>query len=543
MHRSLYEAFCHTASEHADRPAWLLPSAHGFESIDWKLFQQHTDRLALWLSKNGIRPADRIVNLQPNSAQWAMLDLACSALGAIHSPIDPRWNDRQIASAIESLEPHAIFSTRALDGLSGRTKLPSPMRIDQAIEQATELASPTQSLKWRDTLEPNLTANILWTSGTSADPKGVMLSHSNLLSNAMAKLDAMPQFPEDMRLNLLPFAHAYARTCELTAWILSGSAMACVSTSQALIDTAKLLCPSLINAVPSVYEFMLHRADEAPSNRSQADLKSVLGGRIRQLASGGAAISERIRERFAIDGLPIFQGYGLTEASPVVCSNRASNERSAPQPGEAIQLGSIQLRPIQLDPTQPGQPMLEGVGPPVRGVELRVDSQERLWVKGPGVMQGYWRNEIATEQRIQNGWLDTGDCIAVDTADTDGASDRWKPIRIAGRADDTQVLSTGHKFAPRLLEHPIEQIPGVIQCIVVGTGRRRPLAIVNANQTTHSDPQRLLAQIRSLLCELPEHLQVSEVLLSYEPWTQENGLRHWKGGVNRREIARRFAPE
>ncbi|MFM8570512.1 MAG: AMP-binding protein [Pirellula sp.] len=501
MHRSLYDALCQAASEHPNQVAWIIPSVRSIQTIAWSEFRQHVDRLARWLASSGITRSDRVVNLEPNSHRWAMLDLACAALGAIHSPIDPRWHTNQIKKAIDSLEPKAIFTTRDLGLGCKKTKT-----IEQALEQATIAACETQVRGWQDADLAEQTANILWTSGTSASPKGVMLSHCNLLTNAYAKLDAMPQQSTDVRLNILPFAHAYARTCELTTWLLSKSAMACAVSSHTFSDTAQGIQPTLINAVPSLFEYWIKAADQVSTEARSNLLRSFFGGQVRQLASGGAAIGDSIRQRLAQESLPIFQGYGLTEASPVVCSNRA-----APA-------------------------VLDGVGPPVQGVELRVDSNQRLWVRSPGLMQGYWRNEAATSERIQNGWLDTGDCVAFGTNATN--------LYVTGRADDIQVLSTGYKFSPRMLEQPIEQIDGIVACVVLGTNRRRPIAIVCSQERSDLLSQsQLLEIIHSRLIEQPEHLKISQVVVCTEAWTVENGLRHWKGGVNRKEIARRFAPD
>ena len=211
----------------------------------------------------------------------------------------------------------------------------------------------------------------------------------------------MPQTTSDIRLNLLPFAHGYARTCELTAWLLSRSAMACVASYQSnsastaptralgevLGELAQIVRPTLINAVPSAFQHWLQLAQiPSPQAESSGSLKSFFGGHVRQFASGGAPIAEAIRTRFANESMPIFQGYGLTEASPVVCSNRA----------ERIRNGTVMPE------------ILEGVGPAVQGVQLRIDHEGRLSVRGPGVMQGYWRDELghrsAHRRRLARHW-------------------------------------------------------------------------------------------------------------------------------------------
>jgi long-subunit acyl-CoA synthetase (AMP-forming) len=164
-------------------------------------------------------------------------------------------------------------------------------------------------------------------------------------------------------------------------------------------------------------------------------------------------------------------------------------------------------------------------------------------------MQGYWRDEQATEARIVDGWLDTGDIVSMQIAPpgesseeiSEQTSDTTKPIRIAGRADDVQVLSNGYKFAPLDLERKIEQIESIAQCVVVGGDRRAPLAILCLKPDANPEKSELLRQIHLVLAHEPEHLRTVQIALSPEDWTIQNGLRHWKGGVNRVEIARKFA--
>jgi long-chain acyl-CoA synthetase len=160
-------------------------------------------------------------------------------------------------------------------------------------------------------------------------------------------------------------------------------------------------------------------------------------------------------------------------------------------------------------------------------------------------MQGYWRDEQATEARIVDGWLDTGDIVSMQIAPpeepSEQTSENTKPIRIAGRADDVQVLSNGYKFAPLELERKIEQIESIAQCVVVGGDRRAPLAILCLKPDANREKSELLTQIHQILAHEPEHLRTVQIVLSPEDWTIQNGLRHWKGGVNRVEIARKFA--
>lgn len=544
MPHSLYQAFVDQVHQNPAVVAWielehpLAPAVGGdhhtaplLRRISWESILDQVNRLAYWFEQQAIRPGDRIVNLGINSLDWVIVDLACQAIGCIHAPIDHRRGAKDLQLCIAKLEPKLVIK-------NPRTEL---------TQVGTQEPPSSVQDRWLCADRSEETATILWTSGTSSQPKGVMLSHLNLISNAQAKLDAMPQYASDLRLNLLPFSHAYARTCELTTWILSGSALCTAGTSKDFIKIAQTIRPTLINAVPSLYHNWLEtwnsqtasRPDQAScldhasivpsgddaereirSGRCERTLKGFLGGNIRQLASGGAAIPKRLRDQFGAQGLSVYQGYGLTEASPVVCSNRA--------------VGSD------------GKPILEGVGPPVRGVQCRVEKDGQLALRGSGVMQGYWRDEKATSERIQDGWLMTGDSIETSslpeaTLQEATLFDSNSALHISGRIDDLQVLSNGTKFAPLPLESKIERILEIEKAVLIGGDRPRPLLVLQLVPGAIVSRTELLERVADELADEPHHLRPVELAISNEPWTIENGLKHWKGAVNRREIERKYA--
>jgi long-chain acyl-CoA synthetase len=544
MPNSLYQSLVDQAHRQPAAVAWIEldqqtgPAANGDihtapepRYVSWESILDRVNRLAYWFEQQALQPRDRIVNLGVNSLDWVVVDLACQAIGCIHAPIDHRRGAKDLQLCIAKLEPRLVLK-------NPRTEL---------TQVGTQKPSGSVQDRWLCADRSEETATILWTSGTSSQPKGVMLSHSNLVSNAQAKLDAMPQYASDLRLNLLPFSHAYARTCELTTWILSGSTLCTAGTSKDFIKIARQIRPTLINAVPSLYhnwwqvwneqlsslteqaslagqasvtKTRSNSDSETPSDRNQSTLRGFLGGNIRQLASGGAAIPKRLRDQFAARGLLIYQGYGLTEASPVVCSNRA--------------VGSD------------GKPILEGVGPPVKGVQCRVEKDGQLALRSPGVMQGYWRDEKATSERIRDGWLLTGDSIeATNLLESNllesALFDSNSALHISGRIDDLQVLSNGTKFAPLPLESKIERIDEIEKAVLIGGDRPRPLLVLRLVPGAQVSRLDLLDRVAKELADEPHHLHPLELTISNEPWTTENGLKHWKGAVNRREIERRFA--
>jgi long-chain acyl-CoA synthetase len=476
-------------------------------SWTWADVKLITASAARFLSDNAVEPGDRVVNLGRNSLAWVVLDLACSALNAVHVPIDWRLSQTQRAQCIELVEPKMVFSNAPIvrgelaheeHSLSELMELPD---ISQGLE---EIVSPYQSSDL---------ANILFTSGTTGRPRGVMLSHKNLITNAYAKLDAMPQHASDHRLNFLPFSHAYARTCELTTWLISRSSMEVVSGIEGALNSAPDIQPTLINGVPAFYDRLM--AEWSPSGCTKSGLVKILGTRLRRLASGGASLSHSVRSSFAKVGTPIYQGYGLTESSPVICSNREEHGSEFENMTE--------------------------VGPPVNGVEVKIDSDSRLWVKGDGVMQGYWRDPDATRAKMDDHWLDTGD-LAEFVSDSP-TEKRKRAIRILGRADDTVVLSTGYKVCPFPIEQIMNDQPWVSQCMLVGRNRTHTSLLIRLTSSAEATPISLAeyqTKIAMLLRDFPKHAIPKELVLVDRDWTSDNGMTNFKGGLNRRRIEAEF---
>lgn len=510
------------ASINADpAPPDSLPTS----SLSWLDILSLTHAYKTWLEKRGIQPGDRVAWIAPNSLSWILLELGCNWLGAVSCPIDPRIGIETLYPVLDKLSPRLLLISPAL--WSSHSLLPGSHRLPDVGRSASTRISSDSNLSlssdeeflerlalepWSQSPRPltNSLATILLTSGTSGGvPKGVMLSHDNLMLNAAAKLSAMPQQSADHRINILPFAHAYARTCELTAWILSGSSLECVPTISSLIRELPHSNATLLNAVPLVF----HRLYEQwkSTGGTGAALAALLGPHMRQLASGGAPIQASIRQEFEDAGYPIFQGYGLTETSPVVCSNINSPETK----------------------------LLAGVGPPVQGMEIRLDEESNLYVRGSGVMLGYWQEPEATAERFfdldnsgHNDWFKTGDVASI--SEMDGT------VTIHGRSDETIVLSNGYKLHPLDLESSLKQTLPISDCIAIPAQQGSWQLCVQPSSTSINWSQeewleavksQCSKEIRSLLTRTQIHLM---------PWTIESGLLNFKGGKRRHEFIRQF---
>ena len=276
------------------------------------------------------------------------------------------------------------------------------------------------------------------------------------------------------------------------------------------------LRPTLINLVPHLANKLLYHAT-TNQKLGPHEVVARLGGSVRLLQVGGAAISDDLWHELANMGLPPLQGYGLTEASPVVCSNRAGQQR-------------------------PGT-----IGPPVAGVELHVDASGQLWVRGEGVMLGYYGNSTATQERIQDGWLATGDLVE---------RDELGHYRIVGRLSELIVLSTGHKVSPEPIEKCLERCGYIERALVVGENRPFLVALI---WPAWSDlPDSLFVQesrdhrtlnlvtfhevlvhwIRQALADLPEYARPRKfVVISDSP---DSSLITPKGSLRRNQTSSWF---
>lgn len=440
-------AFWGQVAKRSGAPAFLRLSGASSTAGCWteQLTWAELGKLVAWqcqqLGQRNIRPGDSLASWFHNSLDWIVLDIACQTLGIVHAAIDAREPEARVQSMADragakwlvaaqtdvrrAAESQQDLAWRRLAGGAG-SETHQRAAVSNEANLQLDLAGLAHSRS------SDAIAQILFTSGSSGQPKGVRLTHGNLLSNALAKLDAAPQTEHDLRLNILPFSHAYARTCELSTWILSGGQLALARNWAGFCEAAAALEPSLVNVVPYLAHNIADLLEHDPA---------ALGRRLRLLQVGGAALPEELFYRLARLGLPPLQGYGLTEAGPVVCSNRAGQQR-------------------------PGS-----VGLPVQGVDIRVDHQGLLYARGPGVMPGYLDNPSGACDPLHDQWLATGDLAHI------AASGH---VTIHGRLSQQIVLSTGYKLDPAEVERRIEQLPWVRHAVVLGDGLRSPVALVQA---------------------------------------------------------------
>jgi long-chain acyl-CoA synthetase len=555
--------FCERVARSPDSVGFRYFDTHkaAWCDLTWSRMAVEVARWQDAMGEAGLKAGDRVAVMMRNCCEWVMFDQAALALGLVTVPIyaDDRGGNvsyilsdsdsrllviggqeeweriETVLHEVSALE--RIVTTKPLSGVVTDSRLvnltdwlpekPGPLMSSQA--RADELAS------------------IVYTSGTTGFPKGVMLSHRNMLSNAEAAAKKVDLGESDILLSFLPLSHTLERTVGYYFSVMVGVTIAYARSIADLAEDLQTIRPTVMVSVPRIYErvyakvmagleqkgekakrlfdlavdvgwkrFNYHqgRAGWHPAlllwpllDRLVArKITGRLGGRLRVAVSGGAALVAPVSRAFIGLGVPILQGYGLTESSPIISCNT------------------------------PHDNVPESVGCAVDGVEVKIGEQDELLARGPNIMLGYWNNQEASGRVVDEaGWLHTGDKARIDAEGH---------LYITGRIKEIIVLSNGEKVSPADMEMAITLDPLIEQVMVVG--EQKPflsaICILNpeswpefaASLGVDADQHRVLerpevekavlARIAEQVSMFPGYARILRVHLSFEPWSVENGL-------------------
>lgn len=554
------------------RDAWV-----GFT---WAEVAAEVARWQAALAKEGLVPGDRVAVMLKNCVEWVIFDQAALALGLVTVPL---YLDDRPDSAAYILD-HADAKLLLVEGRFQHRNLAEIAGSAPGLQRIVSLVAPENGLAdWSprfavaadwlaaaaDTpvperhLSADLLASIVYTSGTTGRPKGVMLTHENLLWNAFYASQCADFGPHAVFLSFLPLSHTLERTAGYYLPMLLGAKVAYARSIAQLAQDLQAIRPTVLISVPRIYERVYGRirdglAKKGPLagrlfrlavqvgwrrfERSQGraswhpelllwplldtlvagKVTEKLGGRLRLAISGGAALSPEIARVFIGLGVPIYQGYGLTETSPVVCVNRPDSNVPA------------------------------GIGLPLPGVEVKIGDHDELLTRSRCVMRGYWKDEAATRAMIDaEGWLHSGDKARRD------ASGHYA---IVGRIKDIIVLNNGEKISPTDMESAILLDPLFEQVMVVGEGRPYLAALTVLNEehwrafaasldvdpghsTVLRDPRVVKALTRRVaehLKHFPGYAQVRRLHPELKPWTVDDGLLTPTLKVKRNQVLERY---
>ncbi|MCI0493341.1 MAG: AMP-dependent synthetase/ligase, partial [Planctomycetes bacterium] len=414
----------------------------------WREVAADAKRLAAEIRAAGIEPGDRVAQVSENRYEWIITDLAVHLAGAVHVPIQVTLSGRQIAEQIVDSGTQLVFASNAelLTKFVGELpgNVPVVLHGDQANGRQTTLldkpmAPAIPQAPNRRLSTPDGLATILYTSGTTGRPRGVMLSQGNLASNAKATCDAYGGNSAMRRLGILPLSHIYARTCDLYTWVYAGSQLVLSESRETFQRDCQLARPTAINVVPYLYQRIADQVRTSGVADESAEVRAVFGGRVEHLFSGGAPLAPEVEDWYAERGVVILCGYGLSESSPVISMS------------------------------VPGAARRGAVGRVLPGVDVRIAEDGEILARGPNIMMGYWRDEEATAETIRDGWLHTGDLGGLDA---DGF------LSILGRKKELIVLSTGKKAVPTRVENLLTASPLIEQAVVFGEGQSALVALI-----------------------------------------------------------------
>jgi long-chain acyl-CoA synthetase len=503
--KTLPELFIQAAAKH-DRPDALSYKRNGqWQHISSKKLLERVGSLALGLYSLGLRKGDRVAILANNSPEWTLTDAACQFAGLLDVPIYPTLAENSVryilddsgarVFVIENREAYERIRAVTYDCPSierfvffnNEGILPeNSISLDELENAGRKLTSTEPALldELVAAARPDDIATIIYTSGTTGEPKGVMLTHTNVISNIFDAGEKYSFSEDDVSLSVLPLCHIFERT-GMYLYILNGMAVNYAESIEKIPDNLQEVRPTIFIGVPRIFEKVYARArlKAAQSNRVKetifdwaigiakeyalkterggliprsleakhalADiliyrqLRQFFGGRLRACITGGAALSDDIYLIFTGAGITIYQGYGLTETSPVISSNNPTSQR----------LGTV--------------------GRPIRNVEVRIAADGEIEARGPGVMAGYYNKPGANSEAFtEDGWFRTGD---IGEIDSDGY------LRITDRKKELFKTSGGKYIAPSRIEQMIRASRFINQAVLIGDKRKFPAALIVPN--------------------------------------------------------------
>ncbi|MCG7877574.1 MAG: long-chain fatty acid--CoA ligase [Candidatus Thiodiazotropha endolucinida] len=543
-----------------------------WQETSWSEMAQLVARWQAAFRNENLRPGDRVAIMLRNCREWAIFDLAAQCLGLITVPLYTNDRPENIGYILQDagirlllLENNEQWQElqQIRNQLAGLNRIVSLHKVDPMGLQphlvSLEEWLPDQTndgLQVIDVASKDL-ATIVYTSGTTGRSKGVMLSHHNILWDIESGVKVIDIYTTDTFLSFLPLSHTLERTVGYYLALMSGAATAYARSIPQLAEDLETIKPTILVSVPRIFERVYAKIqDKLESDSAIArgifnlavetgwahfefqqgrsswspklwlwpllekivarKIQDKLGGRLRIAVSGGAPLSPDIAKVFIGLGVPILQGYGLTETSPIISANTHENNFPA------------------------------SVGRPFPGIEVKINEHEELLCRAPNVMMGYWNNRNATSEVIDaDGWFHTGDKAKIE--------DDY--IFITGRLKEIIVMANGEKVPPADMEMCIAMDSLFDQILVLGESKPYLSAIVvlnpehaqilglNPGNISEQQMQELLARINNHLDNFPGYAKIIRVTVLGEPWSVENGLITPTLKLKRKNILERYAKE
>jgi len=509
------------AARNPGQIAFRRPSPSGWESVSIGTFKDDVVRVAKGLIAQGVQPGDRVGLLSRTRYEWTVVDYAIWTAGAVTVPVYETSSVEQISWILSDSGAVGIFTETAAHEASAREAGAERVWvIDEggldALASAGKEITDEQVEERRRSRRGSDLATLIYTSGTTGRPKGCELTHANFTelcrNGQVGELDAILGATGGSTLLFLPLAHVFARLIQVLV-IEAGVVLGHSPDIKNLLDDLGSFKPTFLLAVPRVFEKVYNgaeqkaiaggkgrifakavdtaiaysRALDAPGGPSfglklkhavfdklvYVKLRDAVGGNVTHAVSGGAALGERLGHFFRGVGITILEGYGLTETTAPATVNTPHK----------LKIGTV--------------------GRPLPGTAVRIAEDGEILVKGVGVLRGYWNNDEATKEALEDGWFHTGD---LGSLDEDGF------LSITGRKKEILVTAGGKNVAPAPLEDRVRAHPLVSQCLVVGDGRKFVAALVTLDAEAAGPWQEVNGIADVPFEELREHPKVKEAV-------------------------------
>ncbi len=583
MAETIYEYFLEVEAKGPDKTALMHKEGDDYKGTTYKELKDTINRVAAHLRTLGFKKGDKAAIFSYNRPEWVIADLAVLKLGGITVPIYHTLSESAVKYIINDSECKLIFVENEelfdkIDLIRGET----PSLTAVVVFDAAGIKTGKDILKFSELNESKLsagesafdslaqiskddTATIVYTSGTTGDPKGVVLSHHNIIFNALAGIKRFHITPDDVFLSFLPLCHMFERTCGYYTMLFAGCVIAYAENLTTIAENIKSVRPTILIVVPGVIEKVYDKVvknveKSSPVKRAivhsavknlnkYANLKyrkepvsfwlklkcgfynnliaskfmSIAGGRLRLIVSGGAPLNRQIAKIFYIMGFTIVEGYGMTEASP------------------AIAISTIE------------ENKLGTVGKPFEGIEIKFGNNEEIMVRGPNVMQGYFKKPEATAEVIdKDGWLHTGD---------KGKMDEGGNLIITGRIKEIIVTAYGKNIAPVPIETAIVSSSYITQAMLYGDDKKFITALILPDREliesyareqdilfsdfeeliNHEDIKKLIEdEIDRATENFSHHEKVKKFILISDDFTVENGMLTPTWKLRRGKIVERY---
>lgn len=551
---NLASLFEHRIQKTPDRPAYRY-----FENEQWSVssWAEMGELAAKWqraLDNEGLQAGDRVAVMLHNCREWVLFDQASLGLGLIVVPLFFNDNTENATYILQQTQAKVFllgtdeqwqaFNADELSDLQTIVVLQNKKDTDHCVGVNDWLSKGEYQFSSGSAKSDDL-ASIVYTSGTTGRPKGVMLSHWNMLSNAWAAQQAGNFQASDRFLSFLPLSHMFERTAGYYLPMMVGAEVAYTRSIPQLAEDLGTLSPSILISVPRIYERIYAKVMDGIQQKGKVSqcllnkaidigydyfeykqkrlswqpsfmlkpildllvakkLQKRLGGKLRIAVCGGAAFPATISRFFLGLGVPVYQGYGMTECSPIAAVNLPDKNKPA------------------------------SIGLPLQGTELTLGNNDELLIRSESVMQGYWQNPQATAETIdEQGWLHSGDQASIDEEGF---------VFITGRLKEIIVMTNGEKVPPADVESAIIANPLIEQVMVVGEARSYLSALVVPTNPDSSEKEVLNA-VKQCLKPFPGYVQIHRVCIVDEPWSVENGLLTPTLKLKREKIMERYQNE